>query len=114
MSDASNFPHSGQPVPVQFRLQWVGDMVSAPAPVNQAMIMGDLPVAPSTVPDSHIVTFGYVAPPLLHPDMPESDIEALSAQPLPVVTSGRFLFSASKLRELRDQIDQHLAQHEGA
>ncbi|WP_336502144.1 hypothetical protein [Microbacterium paraoxydans] len=109
-----NIPGTTAPAQVQFQLQWVGDMVSAPAPVNQAMIMADMPTPPSTQPDSHIVTFGYVTPPMIYPGMTEGDVASLAEQPLPVMSAGRFLFTRGKLRELRDQIDQHLAQHEGA
>lgn len=101
--------HSGE---INFQLQWVGDLTSPPAAVNQMMITPEVPLSTSGKSDSHVLGFGYVATPIMPPNMSQEMAEHMSAQPLPVIPFGRFMFTTGRLRELRDMIDDHLQKGE--
>lgn len=101
-----------QPGEINFQLQWVGDLSSPPMVVNQLMLTPDVPLTNSAMSDSHVLGLGYVAPPILPPNMSPEMAEHVSSQPLPVMPLGRFLFTMGRLRELRDAIDEHLRRGE--
>ncbi|MFG6446466.1 hypothetical protein ACFXQA_14495 [Microbacterium sp. P07] len=90
------------------QLQWVGDMVSPPAPVNQILVLADSPVQGSDRPDTHVLVFGYVSPPAIIGELTPEQIAQIISQPLPVIPQGRFVLSTARLREFRDVINTHL------
>ena len=93
---------------INFQLQWVGDLTSSPTVINQILIAPEVPLTNVGSVDSHVLALGYVAPPVLPPNMSPEMAEHISSQPLPVVPQGRFLLTTGRLRELRDAIDEHL------
>lgn len=99
MDDSENFT---------LQLQWAGDMVSPPTPVNQMLLMADSPAMGEQYPDSHTIAFGYVVPPAIPGELSREQVDQLQREPLPIVPVGRFVFTTSRLRELRNVIDQHL------
>jgi len=94
---------------IQLQMQWVGDMVSPPAIVNQFMLQA----GPNTLDgrtDTHHLTVGYVTPPFLVPEMPPEALEALASQPVPVLPLGRFVLTEPRLVDLYTIIGNHLRQ----
>jgi len=94
-------------------LQWVGDLVSPPSPVNQIVVSMDAP-AQGAIADLHLLTFGFVVPPTITDGMSREQIAAIVEQPLPIVPVGRFTVTTSRLREFRDIISAHLSRLESA
>lgn len=98
---------------ISLQLEWVGDMISAPTPVNQILLVSDTPVTDGSPSGAHTLALGYVASPVLPGEPTPELIAQIQSQPLPVVPAGRFMLTTARLREFRDVIDKHLQQNGG-
>jgi hypothetical protein len=100
---------------IQIQVQWMQDPGAVPVPVNQYMLQAGPGTMGNAEPDTFILTFGHVTPPVVPQFNDASEAAAFAANSVAfVVPVARLSFTPARLRELHSVIEQFLRQGEEA
>lgn len=96
------------------RGDWAVDPLQFPVPVNQFAFQPALPAHPAADSSQVLMTLGYLASPVISPNLSAEAAAEMSGQTmvLPIVGAGRFVLSFDDLRVLSRMLTEFVEQFE--